>query len=196
MSTKKRPTCYIIAGPNGAGKTTFALRYLPEIVACRNFINADEIASGLSPLNAENVLLPASKLFLKMIAEKITAREDFSFETTLSGRSYLSKIQQWRTSEWRVVLFYLYIPSVSFSALRVKQRVAQGGHNIPQEDIIRRYPRSISNLFDYMKVCDEVHCVDNSLGTVKSIFDYDENKIFVYDEKKFKIMKELYHEHR
>lgn len=96
MDAKRKPTCYIIAGPNGAGKTTFALRYLPEIVACQNFINADEIARGLSPLNSDIALLPASKLFLKMIAEKIAVLEDFSFETTLSGRTYLPKIRQWR----------------------------------------------------------------------------------------------------
>ena len=138
MDAKKTPICYIIAGPNGAGKTTFALRYLPEIVACRNFINADEIARGLSPLNSEHALLPAGKLFLRMINQKIAIRENFSFETTLSGRSYLPKIRQWRADGWKIVLFYLYIPDIQFSALRVRQRVEQGGHNIMMEDIVRR----------------------------------------------------------
>ena len=94
---QKSPTCYIIAGPNGAGKTTFAMKYLPKIAGCLNFINADESARGLSPLNVEAVQLQASKIFLNAIEEKIRSRENFAFETTLSGKAYLQKIKQWKT---------------------------------------------------------------------------------------------------
>ena len=106
-SSKKHPVCYIVAGPNGAGKTTFALRYLPRIAACDNFINADEIARGISPLNFEAGLLPASKIFLQTLRRKLRQRETFAFETTLSGRSYLAQIPRWRESGWQVVFIYL-----------------------------------------------------------------------------------------
>ena len=130
---QKSPTCYIIAGPNGAGKTTFAMKYLPKIAGCLNFINADEIARGLSPLNVEAVQLQASKIFLNAIEEKIRSRENFAFETTLSGKAYLQKIKQWKNDGWRVELFYLYLPNAEFSARRVEYRVKQGGHNIPSD---------------------------------------------------------------
>ena len=89
MKHGKKPHCYVVAGPNGAGKTTFALEYLPRIVSCRDFINADEIAKGLSPLDYEAGLLRASKIFLETLNRKIEERNDFAFETTLSGRTYL-----------------------------------------------------------------------------------------------------------
>ena len=108
MKHGKQPHCYVVAGPNGAGKTTFALEYLPQIVSCHDFINADEIAKGLSPLNYEAGLLSASKIFLETLDRKITERKDFSFETTLSGRTYLPRIVEWRKSGWIVTLFYLY----------------------------------------------------------------------------------------
>lgn len=171
MSFEKTPTCYIIAGPNGAGKTTFALQYLPKIVDCQNFINADEIARGISPLNIEGGLLQASKIFLQTLSRKLKSHETFAFETTLSGRSYLPQIQQWQRDGWRVVLIYLFIPSAEFSANRVIMRVKQGGHNIPAEAIIRRYPRSIRNLFLYAEVCDKTLCFNNEKGEIQPVFE-------------------------
>ena len=171
MNAEKQPQCYVVAGPNGAGKTTFALTYLPVMVSCHDFINADEIAKGLSPLDFEAGLLKAGKIFLEILDQKIKGRKDFAFETTLSGRTYLSRIRQWRKSGWKVVLFYLYIPNAEFSAMRVQQRVLQGGHNIPWDDISRRYPRSIRNLFDYAEVCDQTFCFDNTGSQVVSIFE-------------------------
>jgi predicted ABC-type ATPase len=171
MNTKKQPICYIVAGPNGADKTTFALQYLPKIVSCNNFINADEIAKGVSPLNFEAGLLQASKIFLESLNQKIENKETFAFETTLSGRSYLTQIQQWQQDGWKVVLIYLYIPSAEFSAFRVHQRFEQGGHNVPAEAIVRRYPRSIKNLFLYSEVCDQTLCFNNKLGDVRPVFE-------------------------
>lgn len=171
MKQEKHPRCYVVAGPNGAGKTTFALKYLPWIASCRDFINADEIANGLSPLDYDAGLLRAGKLFLDLLKQKIARRCDFAFETTLSGRSYLPQITEWRKSGWHVVLFYLYIPSAEFSAMRVQQRVLQGGHDIPPEHISRRYPRSIRNLFDYAEVCDHTLCLDNTGNQIVSIFE-------------------------
>jgi predicted ABC-type ATPase len=104
-------TCWIIAGPNGAGKTTFALEYLPTVAGCRHFINADLIAAGLSPLAPEQHLLTASRLFLHEIEDCIAARQDFAFETTLAGRSYLKLVERLQAKGWRVELIYLALPS-------------------------------------------------------------------------------------
>lgn len=140
------PTCWIIAGPNGAGKTTFALEYLPREVGCTRFINADLIASGLSPLAPERELIAASRLFIQEIEEHITQRENFAFETTLAGRTNLRFIDQMKKDGWRVELIYLALPNVGMAKLRVAERVAHGGHDIPPQDIERRFSRSLHNL--------------------------------------------------
>lgn len=140
------PTCWIIAGPNGAGKTTFAMQYLPQVANCRNFVNADAIAAGLSPLAPEQELRAASRLFLIEIERYIANRETFAFETTLAGRSYLKLIERLRKDGWAVKLLYLALPSVEMSRKRVAERVSHGGHDIPNEAIYRRFPRSLQNL--------------------------------------------------
>ena len=192
----KKPHCYIVAGPNGAGKTTFALKYLPRISDCHDFINADEIAKGLSPLDYSAGLLRASKIFLETLNCKIADRNDFAFETTLSGRTYLPRIADWRRSGWNVILFYLYIPDAEFSAERVRHRVLEGGHDIPPEDIVRRYPRSIRNLFDYAEVCDHTICFDNTGDRIGPIFEKRFGQpIEVMDNERFtKILGDLNYE--
>jgi predicted ABC-type ATPase len=158
-----QPTCWIIAGPNGAGKTTFALQYLPEVAGCSRFINADLIAAGLSPLAPERELAAASRLFLNEIEAHITARQDFSFETTLAGRGYLKLIRRLRADGWRVELIYLALPSVELSQLRVAERVRHGGHDVSAKDIERRFPRSLRNLLDhYSAAVDACHCYINT----------------------------------
>ncbi len=165
------PTCTIIAGPNGAGKTTFALTYLPDAAHCRNFINADLIAAGLSPLSSGRELLTASRLFLREIHQHIRRREDFAFETTLSGKNYLRLIRRLLADGWRVDLYYLWLPNVEMSMERVAERVAHGGHDIPRASIIRRYPRSIDNLLaHYAPLCSSVVCIDNSTTVAQVIF--------------------------
>lgn len=157
-----KPTCWIIAGPNGAGKTTFALEYLPKVAGCTRFINADLIAAGLSPLAPERELLTASRLFLGEIEERIAERESFAFETTLAGRTYLRLIERLRREGWRVKLIYLALPSAEMSKLRVAERVAHGGHNIPMADIERRFPRSLHNLLnDFSLRVDRCICFMN-----------------------------------
>lgn len=156
------PTCWIIAGPNGSGKTTFALEYLPKVVVCNNFVNADLIAAGLSPLAPDRGLLAASRIFLREIEAHISCREDFAFETTLAGRSYLRLIERMRNNGWQVELIYLALPSVEMSKLRVAERVAHGGHNIPQQDIKRRFPRSLYNLLNiFSQAVDRCVCFMN-----------------------------------
>ena len=190
MKREKRPQCYVIAGPNGAGKTTFALKYLPLIASCYDFINADEIAKGLSPLNYEAGLLKAGKLFLEALEQKIAERKDFAFETTLSGRMYLPRIAEWRKAGWFVTLFYLYIPNAEFSAHRVHERVLEGGHDIPPDDIVRRYPRSIRNLFAYADVCDDTICFDNTGNKIITIFEkHFGQSLIIKDKERFSNIK-------
>jgi predicted ABC-type ATPase len=140
------PTCWIIAGPNGAGKTTFALEYLPKIVHCSRYINADLIAAGLSPLAPERELVAASRIFLQEIENSVMKGQDFAFETTLAGKSYLKLLKRLRRLNWQVELIYLALPSVEMSKARVAERVAHGGHPIPVDAIERRFSRSLDNL--------------------------------------------------
>ena len=173
---KKKPTCYIISGPNGAGKTTFAMTYLPKIAACHNFVNADLIAFGLSPLNYIAVQFDAGRIFLKEIYRFVQQRVDFSFETTLAGRSHLSLIRKLKNKGWHIVLFFLWIPDSGFSRDRVRQRVEEGGHDIPDDTIYRRFPRVMYNFkYLYAPVCDEVYCYDNSSPNPNLIFEQSES---------------------
>ena len=189
MKPEKQPHCYMVAGPNGAGKTTFALKYLPVIASCHDFVNADEIAKGLSPLDYEAGLLKAGKIFLEILNQKIASKKDFAFETTLSGRTYLPRIVEWRKAGWKVILIYLYIPNAEFSAMRVRQRVLLGGHNIPPDDICRRFPRSIRNLFEYAEVCDHTLCLDNTGNQTVSIFEKRFGQpIVIHDTERFSIL--------
>lgn len=165
------PICTIVAGPNGAGKTTFALDYLSEMTHCRRFINADLIASGLSPLSPECEQITAGKLFLKEIQVSVERREDFAFETTLSGRTNLKRIRSLQNRGWHVELMYLYLPTVELSIARVAERVRHGGHDIPRQAILRRYSRSLRNLLDlYAPLCDATVCLENSGEFPRLIF--------------------------
>jgi len=156
------PTCWIVAGRNGAGKTGFALEYLPSVANCRRFINADLIAAGLSPLAPEQQLLAASRLFLREIEDGIAAHQDFAFETTLAGRTYLKLVSRLLALGWRVELIYLALPSTEMSRLRVAERVLHGGHNIPAADIERRFPRSLGNLLHlFAPLVSQTRCVVN-----------------------------------
>ncbi|MGA2092192.1 MAG: zeta toxin family protein [Sedimentisphaerales bacterium] len=183
-----KPTCFIIAGPNGAGKTTFALRYLPEIAGCRNFVNADLIAYGFSPFDSLSAQYEAGRFFLREIYANIEKRVDFAFETTLAGRSHINLIEKLRQDGWQVVLFFLWIPDADFSKKRVKERVEHGGHNITDDTIYRRFPRIMHNFIKtYMPVCDKVICYDNSGLNLVPVFEYDgkEHRIFnqnIYEE--------------
>ena len=184
-----KPTCTIIAGPNGAGKTTFALEYLP-LIDCRIFLNVDMIAAGLAPLRAEEKLLEAGKLFLWEIAQSIGKRENFAFETTLSGKSHLSRVRRMLEDGWRVNLIYLWLPGVEASLNRVRQRVQQGGHDIPEQDIRRRYVRSLVNLLThYAPLCNEIECIDNSTRHRRLIFRQKGKDVIVANSELFDVIR-------
>lgn len=178
------PTCWIIAGPNGAGKTTFALDFLP-LIGCQHFINADAIAAGLNPIKPEAESFKASKIYLKEIKAAIENDKDFGFETTLSGRSYLSLIEELKQKGWRVELVYLALPDVEYSHQRVQERVLAGGHSIPSADIDRRFSKSLQNLFDYFSyVADRTTCIKNDCDIPVLVFE---------QTKEGRIIKEQYH---
>ena len=141
----------IIAGPNGAGKTTFAKSFLPKEAHTFRFINADLIAAGLAPFNPESISFKAARLMLEELDECTKAGESFSFETTLSGNHYLQRIQAWKDLGYTVKLWFIKLSSPELAISRVVERVAQGGHNIPEEIIRRRYSAGLQNLSNYQK---------------------------------------------
>lgn len=159
---KYMPNLYIIAGCNGAGKTTASYTILPEILDCREFVNADSIAAGLSPFNPESVALEAGRIMLKRINELLEERLDFAFETTLSTRSSVSFVKKAQLAGYKVTLLYFWLNSPEMAHERVAKRVSEGGHNIPVAVIDRRYYRGIKNLLNlYIPVCDEWLVMDN-----------------------------------
>ena len=157
------PTLYIISGCNGAGKTTASYSVLPDILQCREFVNADEIAKGLSPFNPSSVAIQAGRLMLNRIDELMSAQISFSVETTLSTRSYLSLIRQAQERGYMVSLIYFWLNSPELAIERVKQRVANGGHDIPPQIVRRRYKAGLNNFFKiYMHCVDYWMLADNS----------------------------------
>jgi len=158
-----KPTIIILAGPNGAGKTTFAAEYLPNEAACTDFINADLIAKGLSPFYPEAVALEAGRVMLKAIDERVALRKSFAFETTLAGRTYAAKIRSWRKWGYVVNLYFLMLPSADVAVARVAGRVMQGGHNVPESDIRRRFALGIRNFRSiYSKLVNNWKVYDSS----------------------------------
>lgn len=152
----------IIAGPNGAGKTTFAREFLPTDEACLNFVNADLIAAGLSPFAPEAAAVQAGRLMLTQIADHVAHGRSFALETTLSGLGYARQIPHWRSLGYAVALHFLALPTAEVAIARVAQRVAQGGHNIPQDVIRRRFAAGQANLVRYCDLVDDWDVYDNS----------------------------------
>lgn len=186
-----QPTCWIIAGPNGAGKTTFALDYLPLAAHCEQFINADLIAAGLSPLHPEREQLAASRLYLTEIERCVDAGKSFAFETTLSGRSYLRLANRLIQSNWRVELIYLALPDMEMSRQRVAERVAHGGHDIPQAAIERRFARSLYNLLQlYAPNVSRTRCYLNAGDVPSLVFVQRGNELNILDEGVYRHLKD------
>ena len=162
-----RPTIYLIGGCNGAGKTTFAKEFLPTIGVVR-FLNADEIARGLSPLRPEAVAFKAGKLLLSEFRELVKRGETFALESTLSGRTYVNLLEQAKQRGYAIELHYVWIPDPREAIRRVRQRVIEGGHHVPAEDIRRRFARSIEHfLNDYASLADRWALWDNSAPPAK-----------------------------
>jgi len=152
---------YIIAGPNGAGKTTASLTVLPEMLNCYQFVNADEIAKGLSPFAPESVALQSGRLMLQRIEELLSKEVDFAIETTLATRSYVNLVQQARQKGYLVTLLYFWLPSAQMAKERVLKRVSEGGHNIPADVIERRYIHGLKNLALFLPIMNRWYVYNN-----------------------------------
>lgn len=156
---------YIIAGCNGAGKTTASFTILPEILDCREFVNADEIARGLSPFQPETVAFEAGRIMLHRIDELIKEGNNFAFETTLSTKSHKERIRSAKALGYNVILLFFWLRNIELAKERVKTRVSEGGHDVEEAIIERRYIRGIINLFEiFLPLSDEVMIFDNSEG--------------------------------
>ena len=159
----KTKNIYIIAGSNGSGKTTFARLFLPDYVHCPHFVNADLIAQGLSPFEPRSAALKAGKLVLGQIRDYSSRGLDFAFESTLAGKSYASLLRRLKTSGYAIHVFFLWIPSPALAVDRIKDRVAEGGHFVPTEDVHRRFFRGLRNFFKlYRPLTSSWMLFDNS----------------------------------
>lgn len=166
---------YIIAGCNGAGKTTASFTILPEMLNCNEFVNADEIAKGLSPFQPETVAFEAGRIMLNRINELLEQQVDFAFETTLSSLTYQHTIKRAQEKGYFVTLIFFWLESIELAKERVKIRVKQGGHSIPEDVIERRYKRGLKNYFEiYINLCDSSMLFQSSI----------ENLIFVMRKHK------------
>lgn len=173
---------YIIAGPNGAGKTTFAIKFLPEYAKCSNFVNADLIANGLSPFSPGAAAIKAGKLVLEQIHEFVKKRVDFAFETTLSGKLYVNMFKSLKEKGYKIHIFFLWVPDTDLVVSRIKNRVAQGGHDVPVRDVLRRFNRSIANFFKiYQSLADSWMLFDNAGLTPILIAESKNGKVNIVD---------------
>jgi len=179
---------YIIAGCNGAGKTTTSYTVLPEMLNCKEFVNADEIARGLSPFQPETVSFQAGRIMLKRIRELMLGRNDFSFETTLSTRSYVQLIKHAKKLGYTIILIYFWLESSNLAKARVQARVEKGGHNILPEVIERRYIRGKENFFTaYKDLADSWMIYNNSFETPEIIAKGNASMVsYIYNDDLWK----------
>lgn len=182
----KTPSLYIIAGPNGAGKTTFAKEFLPHYAKCENFVNADLIAQGLSPFSPAAAGLKAGRLLLKQIHEFAGRRVDFAFETTLAGKTYIQLLRKLKQQGYAIHLFFLWIPSVQLALVRIRERVAKGGHDVPVTDVRRRFGRSVQNFLKvYRPLFDSWMVFNTSTAPPALIAKEESGKLTIADADVF-----------
>jgi len=180
MSTKH---LYVIGGSNGAGKTTFAKEFLPRYVTKPRFINPDLIAAGLSPFDPSAAAAAAGRVVLQEINHAIRRGDTFAFESTLSGKTYARLLQAARETGYRIDMFYLWIPNPDLALARIKDRTEVGGHDVPEADVIRRYSRTLNNLFQlYRPLVDALYFYDNSSNEPKLIFKDEDGATIVEND--------------
>tara|TARA_R110002049_G_scaffold2485_2_gene18210 strand:- start:11408 stop:11983 length:576 start_codon:yes stop_codon:yes gene_type:complete len=186
---------YVIAGCNGAGKTTASYTILPEILECGEFVNADEIARGLSPFQPEKAGIQAGRLMLERIKSLIGRGQDFAFETTLSTKSYKNLIQDAKKKNYSVTLIFFWLSSQELAVKRVETRVKEGGHNIPEKVIRRRYENGLRNFFDIFKsIVDDWMLIDNSGDPYELIAEKTQSEEIIYNVEIWNSLKKKYNE--
>jgi predicted ABC-type ATPase len=184
------PNVYVIGGCNGSGKTTASLVVLPSILDCHEYVNADAIAAGLSPLNPDAMAILAGRLMLQRLRELMAAQVDFAFESTLAARSFVLFLQDCKAQGYLIHLAYFWLRSPELAIARVARRVASGGHDIPETIIRRRYDRSLQNLRElYLPLCDSWLIFDNSETRPEPIARYMSGTVpLIQNEVSWKIM--------
>ncbi len=170
-AVRASPRCIIIAGPNGAGKTTFAREFLFNEAGVIHFVNPDLIASGLSPLRPEIAALAAGRLFLRELNRLAKGKNDFAFESTLSGLTYLARLKRWKAAGYRLEIVYLRISSPKLALRRIAARVRQGGHNVPRRDVLRRYTRSWTNFAKHYRLLADAWSVYDNSGSTPRLLE-------------------------
>ena len=184
---------YIIAGCNGAGKTTASYTMLPDILNCREFVNADEIARGLSPFQPEKVSIQAGRLMLSRIDDLLAKGEDFAVETTLATKIYVNLTKQAQQQGYQVTLLFFWLNSPDLAVQRVKNRVREGGHAIPEDVVRRRYEGGPQNFFKlYRSAVNSWIFLDNSGQSYQVIAEGNENDTAVTDEKIWNMLNSKY----
>lgn len=167
--SEERPQCWIVAGPNGVGKTTYAFRHIKAVSGTTRFVNLAEIARGLSPLDPTMEQQRAARVVLELTRSLIAEKRSFSIETTLSGRTHLRTIAAAREAGFAVNLLYFLIASPEISLARIARRVSEGGHDVAENDVRRRFKRSIDNLPAYIEEVDRWRVFDNALLRPKTV---------------------------
>jgi len=185
------PNLYIISGCNGAGKTTASYAMFPEILDCKEFINADEIAKGLSPFQPETVAIEAGRLMLIRMNEMLVLQEDFAIETTLATKSYANFVKRAQQAGYFVTLIYFWLESPELAIRRVEQRVRFGGHNVAEDVVRRRYYAGMRNLFSmFVPICDYWILIDNSVDPFRMVAEGEKTRVVeVQDEDLFFYLK-------
>jgi len=188
-SRDQRPNLYIIAGPNGAGKTTFARKFLPDYAKCLEFVNVDLIASGLSPFDPERAALKAGRIMLEQIHSLAERGVDFGFETTLSGKTYVKVLEEVNKRGYLIHIFFLWISDVELALERIRLRVRNGGHHIPEDVVRRRFIRSLPNFLRiYKPLANSWVIFDNSGDIPRMIAIEESGKIEILDRDLFNIL--------
>lgn len=182
---------FIIGGCNGAGKTTASFNILPDILQCKEYVNADEIARGLSPFQPEKVAFEAGRIMLHRIDELLQNGEDFAFETTLATKSFRNLILEAKAKGYFVTLVFFWLESVELAKMRVLKRVNEGGHSIPDDVIGRRYYRGLKNLFEiYHDLADIVQVFDNSNNSPLLLYQKNpNNEIIIHNPDRYNTLK-------
>ncbi len=175
---------FVIGGSNGSGKTTFAKEFLPAYVGQIRFINPDLIAAGLSPFDPSSVLVRAGRLMLTEVERSIVRGDRFAFESTLSGKTYISLLRKAKNAGYHITLFYLWLPDPALAIARIRDRVENGGHPVPDKDVVRRYDRTLKNFFKYYRQLADSVLVFNNTGMEPELICLDKDGVVTIHQNK------------
>lgn len=194
IKKSKLKRLFIISGCNGAGKTTASYTILPELLDCDEFVNADEIAKGISPFNPDSAAIQSGRLMLNRINDLIKREKDFAFETTLSTKSYKNLVLKAKKENYQITLLFFWLRTPELAVKRVETRVKEGGHNIPEQVIRRRYDNGLKNFFNIFKsIVDEWIFIDNSGEPYEIIAQKDlPNSEIIHNSSKWNELLEKY----